>query len=166
MGSAFPHASNQSCARKYPFTSQKPTLIIIHQLCQLCAQKQEVACTGPSGHACNVCWKQKKSCENGGKCSIALLPIQVLVLIIIQVVALRSKRNRSPPFNPAAANARPIRRWTPPPSGQSKAQLTSTSLRRLESGPRPLRAAALPSNSTESRSPGPPGGPRGPPSPR
>jgi hypothetical protein len=33
-------------------------------VCQLCAQKSK-KCIRPVGHACDLCWKQKKSCSNG-----------------------------------------------------------------------------------------------------
>ncbi|KAI0244902.1 hypothetical protein BJV78DRAFT_1290497, partial [Lactifluus subvellereus] len=34
------------------------------QRCQLCMQKN-AKCVGPAGQACDLCWKQKKSCSNG-----------------------------------------------------------------------------------------------------
>lgn len=166
MGSSFPLDSNQASRRKYIFNSHQPSLIIIHQLCQLCVQRQEVVCSGPKGHACDVCWKTKRSCENGGEYLISLLPIPLFLLIVIQVAVLRSKRNPSPLLNPPGANARHIPRSIPPQSGRSKDPSTSTSLHRSESGLRLLRAAAPPFNSTASRSQGLLlGGPRGPPSP-
>src|ERR1700683_2679324 len=39
------------------------------QLCTNCARAHKTTCSGPTGQACNFCWKQKKSCSNGGKLS-------------------------------------------------------------------------------------------------
>ncbi|KIM73060.1 hypothetical protein PILCRDRAFT_15544 [Piloderma croceum F 1598] len=35
--------------------------------CTTCTKSNELICTGPIGHACNVCWKVKKSCSNGSR---------------------------------------------------------------------------------------------------
>ena len=40
---------------------------IIHQLCTTCMQKKEKEYAGLLVHACDLCWKQKKSCMNGGR---------------------------------------------------------------------------------------------------
>ena len=32
----------------------------------ICIQWKEVGCSRPVGQACDVCWKVKKSCNNGG----------------------------------------------------------------------------------------------------
>ncbi|KIM76563.1 hypothetical protein PILCRDRAFT_12622 [Piloderma croceum F 1598] len=40
---------------------------MIHETpCQNCARTNESVCSGPVGQACNMCWRQKRSCTNGG----------------------------------------------------------------------------------------------------
>ncbi|KIM74287.1 hypothetical protein PILCRDRAFT_14549 [Piloderma croceum F 1598] len=41
---------------------------IIHEnLCENCARTTELICSSPVGQACNMCWRQKKSCSNGSQ---------------------------------------------------------------------------------------------------
>ncbi|KIM78016.1 hypothetical protein PILCRDRAFT_11473 [Piloderma croceum F 1598] len=40
----------------------------IHEnLCENCARTTELICSGPVGQVCDMCWRQKKSCSNGGQ---------------------------------------------------------------------------------------------------
>ncbi|KIM80450.1 hypothetical protein PILCRDRAFT_9631 [Piloderma croceum F 1598] len=40
---------------------------VVHSThCAACTKANDI-CTGPVGYSCNVCWKLKKSCSNGGR---------------------------------------------------------------------------------------------------
>ncbi|KIM76568.1 hypothetical protein PILCRDRAFT_12625 [Piloderma croceum F 1598] len=39
---------------------------VVHSTCCAACTKANDICTGPIGYSCNVCWKLKKSCSNGG----------------------------------------------------------------------------------------------------
>ncbi|KIM79997.1 hypothetical protein PILCRDRAFT_9886, partial [Piloderma croceum F 1598] len=47
-------------------TRKKLEQAIHPTLCTACEKNNEATCTGPVGYSCNVCWKMKKSCSNGG----------------------------------------------------------------------------------------------------
>ncbi|KIM76992.1 hypothetical protein PILCRDRAFT_12357 [Piloderma croceum F 1598] len=48
-------------------TRKKLEQAIHPTLCTACEKNNEATCTGPVGYSCNVCWKMKKSCSNGGR---------------------------------------------------------------------------------------------------